>query len=196
MSEGTGRVLFVCTGNICRSPLAAALLAAAAPDVDVASAGTAVVEGAPCPAAILAEADALGLDLRGHVSAPLTRDVLDGADLVLALAREHRAAVARSSPRAARRTFTLREAARLASSLDPRDREAVRSACTSKARVTSAALTLATRRGTVALLAPGDDDVVDPVGQSQATHALARTQITEGLGPLLPLLQAPSRHDG
>jgi protein-tyrosine phosphatase len=85
--EARYHVLFVCTGNTCRSPLAEAALRDAlgedAARVTVRSAGTAAYEGAPATPQARAVARAAGLDLDAHQSRRLTVDVLAGADLVL-----------------------------------------------------------------------------------------------------------------
>jgi protein-tyrosine-phosphatase len=84
-------VLFVCTGNICRSPLAASLLERALQarglEVQVSSAGTGACEGA-----YLVGLER-GLDLSGHRARLLTRELVEQADLILTMARHHRARV-------------------------------------------------------------------------------------------------------
>jgi protein-tyrosine-phosphatase len=81
------RVLFVCTGNTCRSPLAEAALkrrlGALITRVDVGSAGVAAQKGAPASEGSRVVARAAGLDLEAHKSRPLTAEVLEGQDLVL-----------------------------------------------------------------------------------------------------------------
>lgn len=99
----------MCTANICRSPSAAAVLQAAAiPGVEVRSAGTAAVAGAPgCTLApLLAGSE--------HTSQPLTAELVQWADLVLTAGREHQAGVVGLDPGARTRTFTMRQAGRLA----------------------------------------------------------------------------------
>jgi len=86
-------VLIVCTGNTCRSPMAAAALARElgpeAARVDVRSAGTAAGEGHPAtPAAIETSARA-GVDLSGHRSQRVTAKSLHEAGLVLVMERDH-----------------------------------------------------------------------------------------------------------
>lgn len=91
-------VLFVCTGNICRSPLAAALLEAAVEvrkieGVTVSSAGTGAWDGAPASEGAYLVALEHGLDLSSHRARLLTRDLVQRADLILTMARHHRARV-------------------------------------------------------------------------------------------------------
>jgi protein-tyrosine-phosphatase len=90
----TYNLLFVCTGNTCRSPLAEAAAAAAIarrdwPHVRAASAGTAAVDGAPASVSALEVAAEHGLDLSNHRSRSLTPELLDWADLILAMSASH-----------------------------------------------------------------------------------------------------------
>ena len=92
------RVLLVCTGNICRSPLAAVMLERALTqrnvrDVDVKSAGTGAWDGAPASEGAYLVALENGLDLSEHRAQLLTRDLVEGSDLILTMARHHRARV-------------------------------------------------------------------------------------------------------
>src|SRR5438034_1009041 len=94
----TKRILLVCTGNICRSPLAAALLERALVErgiegLAVASAGTGAWDGAPVSEGAYLVGLERGLDLSGHRARLLTRELVDGADLILTMARHHRARV-------------------------------------------------------------------------------------------------------
>lgn len=88
------RVLFVCTGNTCRSPLAEALARALArkralADVEFGSAGTSAWEGAPASDGALLVGLERDLDLNAHRARQLTREVVDGADLILAMGPHH-----------------------------------------------------------------------------------------------------------
>ncbi len=106
------RVLMVCTGNTCRSPLAEGILEALLPagrGVLVGSAGTAGIVGAPATALAREVALTHGIDLSGHRSSGLERAGIDDADLVLAMTREHERAVIALAPRARARTFLLSE---------------------------------------------------------------------------------------
>ncbi len=86
----TYNLLFVCSGNTCRSPLARALTERLLAErgwnhVRVDSAGTAVVEGAPASPLAITVAAEQGLDLESHRARELTPPLLDWADLVLAM---------------------------------------------------------------------------------------------------------------
>ena len=84
---GSRRVLVVCLGNHCRSPLGAAALARhGPPGTEVRSAGLAGKhQGRPAHPAMIQAAAALGYDLAGHLGAQVTDQMLDWADLVLAM---------------------------------------------------------------------------------------------------------------
>lgn len=92
------RVVLVCTGNTCRSPLAEALLRQAlakrgVTDIVVSSAGTGAWDGAPASEGAYLVALEHGLDLSGHRARLLTADVIAASDLILTMARHHRARV-------------------------------------------------------------------------------------------------------
>ena len=88
------RILFVCTGNTCRSPLAEALarrftIERGLSDVDVGSAGTSAWDGAPASDGALLVGMERGLDLSGHRAQTLTRELVTSSDLVLAMGPHH-----------------------------------------------------------------------------------------------------------
>ena len=118
-------ILVICTGNVCRSPIAEGYLRGAlearlgdeAPLV--ASAGTAGWEGSGAMPESVAAAEELGVDISGHAARRLRPEHVRAADLVLAMAAEHRDEVAHAVPEAAGRAFTLKELVRLIESLPP-----------------------------------------------------------------------------
>lgn len=88
------RILFVCTGNTCRSPLAEVIARKIAierglPDVEVASAGTSAWDGAPASDGSLLVAMERHMDLGQHRATLLARPLVDGADLVLVMGPHH-----------------------------------------------------------------------------------------------------------
>lgn len=84
-----GRVVFFCTGNTCRSPLAAALAAARWPALEVVSAGLDAVHGAPASAGSCDLARERGRDLDGHRSRPLGVETLAGASWAIGMTGAH-----------------------------------------------------------------------------------------------------------
>jgi protein-tyrosine-phosphatase len=95
----TFNLLFVCSGNTCRSPMAAAIAHRLLAErgwahVRVDSAGTSAITGAPASENAIRVAAEHGLDLSLHRSQPLTPDRLDWADVILAMAPHHLARIA------------------------------------------------------------------------------------------------------
>jgi len=108
------RILFICSGNTCRSPLAEAIARRAFEeagdvDFDVSSAGTFATDGGRASSGSLEVARANGLDLEGFVSRQLTDEMLDEADIVLVMEPGHRSAVLGLSPQADLKTRLLGE---------------------------------------------------------------------------------------
>jgi protein-tyrosine phosphatase len=116
-------VLFVCTGNICRSPTAEALARrelARHPGVpiEVSSAGSHALEGNPAASRSMLAASTRGASLERHFARELTRRRVRSAGLILCMAAEHRPFVLSYDRSAANRTFLLATFARVAGQWD------------------------------------------------------------------------------
>ena len=189
-------LLFVCTGNICRSAAAERLarrrldevLGDAASAVQVRSAGTRGVVGAAVHPDSAAVVCALGGDVEGFAARRLRPRMVTEADLVLTMTREHRQAVLALEPRALSRTFTLREAAdlvRLAGELPA-----------TGSTLDDDPHSLVGRMAAARRLRTGGagDDVDDPIAGPPGAHARAVASITECLAPVLDCVVRRIQH--
>lgn len=118
------KILVVCTGNICRSPAAAAILrmrlAARGVAASVDSAGTQADRGRPIDKDVASALHAAGHDASAHHSRPLTRSDIAGADLVLGMERVHVREVVALEPLAWPASFTLKELVRTGTAVGTR----------------------------------------------------------------------------
>lgn len=166
-------VLFICTGNICRSPTAERLALAYAvergiPGFSASSAGTrAVISRAMHDEAALV-LEHLGGDATGFSARQLNARIASDADLVLTMTRRHRDDVLEVAPQKLARTFTLREASRLATE-----------------RGASSISQLPLMRSE--LTADKDIDIADPIGQSAEVFSAVGRQIAALLPPVMEL---------
>lgn len=104
-------VLFVCTGNICRSPMVEYMLRdRLRPDSRwrVISAGVAAAEGFPASEPAVAALREAGIDLRPHRSRLLTRELIDCASLIVVMTALHLAQIRMMNPRAVEKVFLLK----------------------------------------------------------------------------------------
>ncbi|MGQ4880223.1 low molecular weight protein-tyrosine-phosphatase [Billgrantia sp. LNSP4103-1] len=92
------RILILCTGNICRSPVAAAMLKARLPDRDIATAGLNALEGQEVEPTARLLAEAAGLNVDDHQARQVDADMLFKADLVLVMSDGQRLAVGQMAP--------------------------------------------------------------------------------------------------
>lgn len=187
------RILTVCTGNICRSPLAEQLLRARispAAGVELSSAGTHALVGHPMDERAATYSLQLGGDPSTHRGRQLTVEHVRESDLILAMSREHRRAVVELLPRASRYTFTVREFARLLTEAElleqedlPLDPGAAGSAAEHPPSSQLALLVenAAASRGMAPPAQPGDDDIVDPYRQNDEVYAASVEQLVPPL---------------
>lgn len=179
MSLAPFRIVTVCTGNICRSPLGEALLRQelTLPDFEIASAGIMAVIGAHVPRPQMRIAKGLGVSgLEAHKPQLVTEEFVENADLILGMSRGHRKRVVRLDPQAVRKTFTIREFARLAPLVTPNDvREFMEPGVSALAAAVEA---VGSKRG---LLPPPkfveEFDVIDPYKQGRSVYKLSRDEL-------------------
>jgi protein-tyrosine phosphatase len=172
-------LLFVCTGNICRSPTAELVAAARLPREHFAvhSAGTYGLDGYPIEPGAARELTALGIASEDFRARRMTEELVRGADLVLTATREHRSAVVTMEPKALPRTFTMREFARLVEAVE----EPALYGATPADRARSLVAAAAQKRGISRPASPEDDDVADPYGLGGVAYDRAAREIVEAL---------------
>jgi protein-tyrosine phosphatase len=173
-------VLFVCTGNICRSPTAEALARrelARYPGVpiQVSSAGSHALEGNPAASRSLLAASARGASLERHFARELTRRRVRAADLVLCMAAEHRPFVLSYDRSAAHRTFLLAGFARVAARFD--------GLAASPSELVALAADHAREEA--------GDDVDDPIGQPAEAYAACAERLDGLVTPVIAALARP-----
>ena len=176
----------VCTGNACRSPMAAALLARRLADhgvgANVRSAGTRAwrVGATDHSVTVMVEH---GLDISAHRNRQLSLDDVDAADLVLGMTRKHvKMAVARR-PQAFDRTFLVGELARLGTALGPR---------TPAEPVRDWLVRVAACRPSHRPLGRAVDEVPDPVGEPIDVYRKTAARLDRDLTTVAALLAGHS----
>jgi protein-tyrosine phosphatase len=176
-TAGPFGVLFVCTGNICRSPTAEALARrelARYPGIPirVSSAGSHALEGNRAVSRSMVAASARGASLERHVARELTRQRVRAADLVLCMAAEHRPFVLGHDRSATNRTFLLATFARVAGQS--------RWPATSPAELVALAAEHAREQD--------GDDVEDPLGGPAETYAACAERLDGLVTPVIAAL--------
>jgi protein-tyrosine phosphatase len=164
-------ILFVCTGNVCRSPTAERLAIAYGAWSDfhgfrASSAGTRALIGHPIQSYAAHVLEELGGDASDFAARQLTPTIAADADLVLTMTRAQRGDVLQLAPQQLHRTFTLREAAQLVSECNARN---VADLAAFRPRLRAHEL----------------PDIPDPIGHDEAYFAMVGARIAEILSPVL-----------
>ena len=171
------RILMVCTGNICRSPMAEQMLRKKFAErniknVVIDSAGVYAMEGEPMTIEASTSMRAVGYAPASHAAKQATADIIASANLVLTATQDHRSDVVRALTRANRFTFTIKEFANLAAYIaepDPDVELPVATDLADKLVITSMA------RGYAPEVA--DADIEDPYQRGQAVFDATRAEL-------------------
>ena len=177
------RFVVVCTANICRSPMAEALLRnhleMVGVDATVLSSGHLDGGVRVSENSVKAMADRF-LDISHHRSVTTTREVIDGAELILTMGRQHVRQVLEVDMGAWPHTFPLRAAVRRAQQLGPRARDETVSEWVERLHHG--------RRAADMLADNPDDDVEDPIGMSIRVYRDTAKLLDDLLGQLVGLM--------
>ena len=173
----------LCTANVCRSPMAQAMLArelaARGQPALVTSAGVAAGGPAGVPGEVAVVLAGYGLDVTGHRSVAVTAGGLARADLILTMAREHLRHAVVLEPLTWPRAFTLLELARRGAQAGPRGRGESLAGWLARAHA---------GRSRMALLGDSEaDDVADPAGGRLSDYQRAAARISRAVGTVADL---------
>ena len=190
MNDDDGyRVLFVCTANQCRSPLAAALLLAQlharTPDVvvDVTSSGVSAGDGVPATSPTIDAAATLRVDLTAHRSTRLHASQVRAANLVIGMERRHVQEAVLRDPSAFTRSFTLKELVRRGRAIGRRGYRETLAEWTTRVS--------AGRRPVDLLGASREDDIADPTSNPLVEHESTALEINELVATTVELIWNP-----
>ena len=174
MSQQTAslNVLFVCTGNICRSPMAEQVFRKLATEAGLSltfeSAGVYAEVGEAIHPQSAEAMRLIGFEPQTHAARQLNSDLTSGADLILTATSDHSNSTAQIDPAASRKTFTLLEFDRIANFLSQNTELASPSTVTEKIAAVSQYRGYAPRTSE-------SEDIIDPWGRSFESY----TAVTE-----------------
>lgn len=181
-TDGTFRLLVMCTANQCRSPMAAVIAEAhlhrKGVDAVVASCGV-MDGGVPATSGAIRAVRRKGLDLSEHISHQLDLETLEAADLTVVMERQHLTGVAELSLRALDRSFTLGELSELVQVVGPRTQDTPVGAWIAQIN--------AMRHPTTVLSHSTEGNVEDPMGGPGRAY---RSTVDELERLLVPVLDA------
>lgn len=100
-------ILVVCVGNICRSPIAAALLKQRFPERHIDSAGLSALVGHPADDKALAVMDVDGIDMRDHRAKQIDKDLVTRADLIFTMSESQKEWIENNWPHCRGKTFSI-----------------------------------------------------------------------------------------
>lgn len=184
-SPTTFRILTVCTGNICRSPAAERLLQSGLDErfpgrFAVSSAGVQALVGEPMQAPSAEIVDAAGGNSGGFAARKLTFELLRSADLVLAMDGTHRRSILELAPAKLKKTFTVREFARMLAALDPSTLPSDPVELWTALPAAAAAV-----RHQVLPTHPDDDDVADPFRRGPEAYSRMAAELLPAIDTLV-----------
>jgi protein-tyrosine phosphatase len=187
-----GRILVICTGNVCRSPYIERRLRQllAGTDAVVESAGTRALVGADIEPGSRSALSGIGADAAGFASRQLVPAMLDEADLVVTATQQHRGDAVALHPRALRKTFTLGELADLVRGADLAAE--ARSAPEGMPWAAVVADVARGRRGLNPARSADEADIYDPYGRGPEAYDRMSHEIESQISVVADALRPPS----